>query len=161
MHASVINSRESAVKTVDENHPYHEILCKYPDITRPINFKEPSKHNVCHHIETKGPPVFARARPLPPDRYKKAKDEFRITQELGIRRPSKSPWASPLHIVPKKNGEIRPCGDYRRLNSITKPDRYPIPRILDFTYMLSGKKVFSETRCKLSISLHSGSRKRY
>lgn len=62
---------------------------------------------------------------------------------MGICRPSKSPWASPLHVVPKKGGEIRPCGDYRQLNSITKPDRYPIPRVQDFTYILSNKKVFS------------------
>lgn len=64
--------------------------------------------------------------------------------ELGICRPSKSPWASPLHVVPKKNGEIRPCGDYRKLNSITKPDRYPIPRVSDFTYILSKKRIFSK-----------------
>lgn len=63
---------------------------------------------------------------------------------MGICRPSKSAWASPLHVVAKKNGDIRPCGDYRRLNAITKPDRYPVPRLHDFTYVLAGKKVFSK-----------------
>ncbi|CAH4034437.1 unnamed protein product [Pieris brassicae] len=62
-------------------------------------------------------------------------------QEMGICRPSKSPWSSPLHVVPKKNGEIRPCGDYRRLNAITKPDRYPVPRLHDFAYLLDGHTV--------------------
>ncbi|CAK1582876.1 unnamed protein product [Parnassius mnemosyne] len=63
--------------------------------------------------------------------------------EQGICRPSKSPWSSPLHVVPKKNGELRVCGDYRRLNSITTPDRYPIPRVKDFTHQLSDKTIFS------------------
>ncbi|CAH2091924.1 unnamed protein product [Euphydryas editha] len=61
----------------------------------------------------------------------------------GLCRPSKSPWASPLHVVPKKNGDIRVCGDYRRLNAITKADRYPVPRVKDFIYQLAGKTIFS------------------
>lgn len=141
---SIVSSTQPTLSTLDESHPYFKLLSKYPDITKPVSFKDTPKHTVFHHIETTGPPVHARARPLPPDRYKKVSDELRIMQELGICRPSKSPWSSPLHVVPKKNGEIRPCGDYRQLNAVTKPDRYPIPRLHDFTYMLAGKCVYSK-----------------
>ncbi|GBN10755.1 Transposon Tf2-6 polyprotein [Araneus ventricosus] len=61
----------------------------------------------------------------------------------GIVRPSSSPWASPLHMVKKSNGEWRPCGDYRRLNAITIPDRYPVPHIQDCTQMFFNKTIFS------------------
>lgn len=138
------SSTEPTVKTIVDNCPYYELLSKFPDLTKPISYKETPRHSVCHQIETTGPPVHARARQLPPDRYVKAKNEFRVMQELGICRPSHSAWASPLHVVPKKNGNIRPCGDYRRLNAITKPDRYPVPRLHDFTYILANKKVFTK-----------------
>ena len=72
-----------------------------------------------------------------------AKQEFLKMQELGIIRPSASPWASPLHVVPKEDGSWRPCGDYRRLNSVTQDDRYPLPHIQEFTCVTSGAAVFS------------------
>lgn len=140
---SIVNYKEPTIKSIQENNPYRDLLEQFPDITKPISFKDVPTHSVYHHIETTGTPVHARARPLPPEKYKKVRDEFRIMQEMGICRPSRSQWASPLHVVPKKDGQIRPCGDYRRLNAITIPDRYPVPRLQDFTYGLSSKKYFS------------------
>ena len=56
---------------------------------------------------------------------------------------SDSSWASPLHLVPKKEDGWRPCGDYRALNARTVPDQYPVRHIADFAHQLAGWKVFS------------------
>ncbi|GFX35618.1 hypothetical protein TNCV_104231 [Trichonephila clavipes] len=102
------------------------------------------KHGVKHHILTTGQPVYSKARQLAPDKSKLAKQEFQFMLDNDIIRPSKSQWASPLHLVNKKDGTLRPCGDYRRLNAQTIPDRYPIPRIEDFNHILKDKKIFSK-----------------
>jgi hypothetical protein len=46
-------------------------------------------------------------------------------------------------MVKKADGSWRPCGDYRALNSQTKPDRYPLPHINDGAHILHGKSIFS------------------
>ena len=64
-------------------------------------------------------------------------------QEQGVIQPSSSPWASPIVLVRKKDGTLRICVDYRHLNSVTKPDTFPLPRIDDLLDQLGSAKCFT------------------
>ena len=59
--------------------------------------------------------------------------------EKGFICPSKSKISSPLFFVGKKDGKERPVIDYRRLNSITEPDRFPIPLLQEMINRVKGK----------------------
>ncbi len=97
-----------------------------------------------HTIETKGRPLFAKSRRLDPDKLRIAEKKFRALEKMCIVRRSNSGWSSPLHMVPKPDGSFRPCSDYRRLNTVTEDDRYPLPSILDFSSNLDVCTVFSK-----------------
>ena len=120
-----------------------KLLRKFVSITEPTTQRQSPPHSVVHHISVTGPPVFSKPRRLAPDKFKVAQDEFSFMVQHGICQPSKSNYASPLHLAKKKNGEWRPCGDYRQLNSITVPDRYPIPHLQDFAHNLNGTAIYS------------------
>ncbi|XP_077560621.1 uncharacterized protein LOC144175416 [Haemaphysalis longicornis] len=83
--------------------PFAALLKEFPTVTSPHDWTQPVNHDVRHHITTTGPPVFFCPRRLAPDRPKIARAEFEHMLELGVERPSSSRYASPLHMVPKKN----------------------------------------------------------
>ena len=63
--------------------------------------------------------------------------------EKGIVSPTSSPWSSNVVLVRKKGGELRFCVDYRKLNSLTVKDSYPLPRIDTCLDALGGQQYFS------------------
>jgi hypothetical protein len=67
-------------------------------------------------------------------------DELNV---LDIIEPSQSPWSSPIVPVRKKDGSIRLCIDYRKLNKVTIPDKHPMPNLLDSVFGLCGTKYFT------------------
>ncbi|GFT35365.1 retrovirus-related Pol polyprotein from transposon opus [Trichonephila clavipes] len=83
------NSRIHSIKTVSGDSVYHELLRKFPDITKPPRPDQEIKHSVVHYIETNSRPVTAKARRLAPDRLRIAKAEFENMITLGHMRPSK------------------------------------------------------------------------
>ncbi|GFX57352.1 retrovirus-related Pol polyprotein from transposon 412 [Trichonephila clavipes] len=97
-----------------------------------------------HRIDTADhPPIKQHPRRLPFAKQEEVGTLLREMQENDIIEPSSSPWASPIVLVPKKDGSTRFCVDYRKLNDVTKKDSYPLPRIDDTLDTLSGHKWFS------------------
>ncbi|GKV45643.1 hypothetical protein SLEP1_g52705 [Rubroshorea leprosula] len=78
------------------------------------------------------------------------KKQLQELLDKGFIRLSTSPWGAPVLFVKKKDGSLRLCIDYRRLNQVTVKNKYPLPRIDDLFDQLQGARIFSK------IDLRSG-----
>jgi hypothetical protein len=131
----------------------------FKDIFSDTSEMPAARHGVLHHITTSGQPVSASYRRLDAEKLEAARREFQLLEDAGIIWRSKSQWASPLHMVRKADGSWRPCGDYRRLNAQTMPDRYTCPNIGDLTARLAGARFSASwTFVKGTIRSQSGRR---
>ena len=97
-------------------------------------------------------PVRHGLRRIPHEHIPVLKSEVEKLHKMGAIEPSISPFASPTILVKKKDGTIRLCIDYRKLNSITKKDAHPLPRIEDIFDTLSGSRYF--TTLDLAMGYH-------
>ncbi|KAJ8359452.1 hypothetical protein SKAU_G00159770 [Synaphobranchus kaupii] len=106
---------------------------------------------VQHTINTDtAQPIRLRLHRMSPAKRLVAEEKVKEMAAAGVIEPSDSPWAAPAVLVQKNSGEWRFCVDYRRLNSSTTKDSYPLPRIDEALDHISGSSWFS------SLDLRSG-----
>ena len=137
---------------------YRNLLAKFPNLLE-RKFNEDQATTVTHNINTgNAKPVRAKTRRLLPGSEKAVKGlkawqelvKFGIVEKV---KPSQTYcWSSPLHLVPKPNGELRPVGDFRLLNQVTDLDVFPIPHLKDFVQEIAGSRIFS--KCDLYKAFH-------
>jgi hypothetical protein len=95
-------------------------------------------------IDVQGhPPIRVKPYRVSPHERDIIKVEVEKMLKAGVIKPSTSAWASPVVLVPKPDGSIRFAIDYRRLNSVTRREVYPMPNIQDFLDALKGNKYFT------------------
>ena len=127
---------------------------------------------VQHKINTgAAPPIRQQPRRLAPHRRETVGAEIEKMLAEGVIESGEGPWAAPVVLVKKKDGNVRFCVDYRKLNEITIKDAYPLPRIDDSLDTLAGACCFStldlasgywqvevakEDREKTAFSTHQG-----
>jgi transposase InsO family protein len=118
-------------------------LLAYSDVFNETEF-DIGKADFEHDIElTPGPAVRERPRPIPPQDLEEVRQHIKELLEANIIKPSTSPFASPIVLVRKKNGALRMCIDYRRINARTVRDSYALPKIEDLFKTLGGAKFFT------------------
>ena len=134
----------------NQRDKFRALLVEFQDIFSTAQEPLGCTDNVTHDIKTTGKPVKVGYRRIPPGLRDEAIKEEERMKELGVIEPSESPWAAPVVLVRKKDGSLRYCIDYRRLNDVTIKDSYPLPNMQDCLESLEGAKFFS------SMDLSSG-----
>ncbi|GBG88232.1 hypothetical protein CBR_g46799 [Chara braunii] len=130
-----------------------ELLEEFKDLTESPTgvVSRPIQHRIEIEPGSRTPKgAVYRMSPRELEELRKQLDEL---LEKGWIRPSSSPFGAPVLFVPKKEGELRMCIDYRGLNAITVKNAKPLPRIDDLLDRVQGCKYFS------TIDLKSGYRK--
>jgi hypothetical protein len=113
----------------------HGMLADFADVFR-------SQWSASTYCGRTHPPVKQRAYRMSEEGNRIVDKECQKMLEKGVIKESNSLWSSPVVLVAKKNGEVRFCVDYRRLNSLTRKDSYPLPNVYETLGALGGCKYF-------------------
>ena len=122
-----------------------KLIQKYPNIFA----DKPGRTTAATHDIDVG---SARPIKLPPYRVHpsqvdQVKAELKKMQEMDIIEPATSEWCSPITLVPKKDGTLRFCVDYRKLNSVTRKNNFPLPRVEDCIEAIGNANYLTKIDC--------------
>ena len=137
-------------------HEYADVLCDKLGTLNSMTAKL--------HVQPKAVPKFHKARPVPFSMKEAIGQEIdRLESEGILEKVKHSEWAAPVVAVPKANGQLRLCGDYKvTVNPVLMVDKYPLPKPEDLMSNLAGGLRFSKldlSQAYLQIVLDQESRK--
>ena len=115
----------------DVVNEFHDMFKPFTSRPAPLSFQP----NI--EVQEGAQPVRHAVRRLSVVQHKEVTKQITWLLWIGLIRPSASPWSSWLVLVAKKDGSVCMCNDYKDLNSVTRKDGYPLPRIDDMLYGLS------------------------
>ena len=135
---------ENASLTSDQQDILLSLLIDYADVFA-VSDDQLGRTNVLQHeiyIDNVSP-ICQQFRRMSPQQREEVRKLLWDMLARNIISPSKSPWASPVVLVKKKNGASRFCVDYRQVNAVTRKDAFPLPRVDDTLDILAGSRLFS------------------
>ena len=138
-----ITNLDSTDLTFAEKTQLLTLLTEFADIFAPRGGCVGRTLTFKHKILTEGPPIRQSIRRLPEVLKSVINGKVEKMVEQGVVRPSSSPWSSPIVMVRKKDGSWHFCIDYHKLNSVTRQDAYPLPRIDATLDSLAGSSYFT------------------
>ena len=104
-------------------------------IPTPLSTKLSSRIQTLHHLRS----IFVGSHP----QLDEVREHLKLMLDAGVIQPSNSPWCNAVVLVRKKDGSLRFCIDFRKLNSLTVKDSHPLPRICETLESLAGAAHFS------------------
>lgn len=130
--------------TVEQRERITQLLRKHQNVFSKYDEDYGFTDKVLHVIPTgDAAPIRDRYSRIPPKLYQEVRELLGNMLDSGIISESSSPWAAPVVLVRKKDGTLRFCVDYRKLNGVTHKDAYPLPRIEESLASLKKSCVFS------------------
>ena len=119
-----------------------ELLQKWKSVLK----ETPGETSILEHSIDSGDAPPVRAAPYQiPDKWRDAvREEIGTLKQLGILVPSTSPWGSPIVPVAKKDGGVRVCVDFRRVNKIMVKDPYLIPLVQEIVGRVGNSRYLSK-----------------
>ena len=117
------------------------LLKEYHDIfsleKRDVGHTKAAKHKIVLK-DPDTPPFKERFYRIPPPQLDEVRAHLKMMLDAGVIRPSNSPWCNAVVLVRKKDGSLRFCIDFRKLNSLTVKDSHPLPHICETLESLAG-----------------------
>ena len=145
MSSKDLNASEAEIKEVVSKVPhwYHDfihIFSKKASNTLPPQRHYDHKIELVENASMGYGPLYSQSS----EELKLVKQYLMENLERGWIEPSQAPYSSPVLFVKKPNGGMRSCVDYRKLNAVTKKDRYPLPLIDETLARLGNAKIFTK-----------------